>query len=44
MTCWEIFSGGALPYPGINIADIHDHILTGKCLTKPTNAACNDQM
>lgn len=44
VTCWEIFSGGILPYSGINIVDLPDRIQSGKCLSKPNNAACNEQM
>ena len=44
VTCWEVFSGGMLPYAGINVADIPDQIQLGVLLTKPINAACTDEM
>ena len=33
-----------MPYPGINNADLYDHILSGKQLAKPNNAACSDRV
>ena len=44
VTCWEIFSGGMLPYVGFNISDLPDQIQGGTQLAKPNNAACSDEM
>ena len=35
VTCWEVFSLGRVPYPGLDNADIPDYISRGKRLKKP---------
>ena len=42
--CWEIFSGGKTPYPGVHPVDVPRQLDTGYRLEKPVNAACSDEM
>ena len=35
VTCWEIFSLGRIPYPGVNNADIIKLLKSGKRLELP---------
>ncbi len=35
ITCWEVYSLGRLPYPGIDNADILDYVQKGNVLRKP---------
>ena len=44
VTCWEIFSGGKVPYPGINLQEFAKLIRSGLRLDKPCNDACNEEM
>ena len=44
VTCWEIFSGGKVPYPTVNLHELPTMIRTGRRLDKPSNAACNEEM
>lgn len=44
VTCWEIFSGGMVPYAGISVADLPEHIQVGRQLAKPNNDACSDEV
>jgi len=44
VTCWEIFSGGQIPYPGINPVDLPHMIQNGYRMEKPKNLACLDEM
>ena len=44
VTCWEIFSGGKAPYPGIVPTNLPRMLLEGHRLEKPINAACNNEM
>ena len=44
MTCWEVFSGGKTPYPGIHAMDLPHQLDNGMRLEKPLNAACTDEM
>ena len=44
VTCWEIFSGGRTPYPGISPMDLPYQLMTGLRMEKPHNAACSDDM
>ena len=44
VTCWEIFSGGKTPYPGIIPMDLPYQLKTGLRMDKPLNAACSDDM
>lgn len=42
--CWEIFSGGEIPYPGVHPDTIIHHLKRGERLSKPLNSACTDEM
>ena len=44
VTCWEIFSGGKVPYGGVGLTDLSQLLATGQRLEKPTNDACSDQL
>ena len=44
MACWEIFSAGKSPYPGIHPADLPQRLEEGMRLGKPRNAAVSDEM
>ena len=44
VTCWEIFSGGKAPYPGINQKDLLHMLESGYRMERPSNAACTDDM
>ncbi len=44
VTCWEVFSGGKTPYPGIHPADLLQQLDKGVRMDKPLNAACTDEM
>jgi len=44
VTCWEIFSGGKIPYAGIHPGDLPPMIEEGYRLQKPENAACIEEM
>ena len=42
--CWEIFSLGKNPYPGLGPRDVIETLDKGDRLKCPTNAACTDDM
>ena len=42
VTCWEVFSGGKQPYPGISPLSLHWLLEEGQRLEKPNNAACSN--
>jgi len=45
VTCWELFSGGRTPYPGIDPVSLARLLLqSGLKLEKPENAACSEEM
>ena len=44
VTCWEIFSGGKVPYGGVTITDLSRLLADGHRLEKPNNDACSDQL
>ena len=44
VTCWEIFSGGKTPYPGVDPLLLSRMLETEQRLNKPLNAACPDEM
>ena len=35
VTCWEIFSLGRIPYPGVDNVDVIDFLKSGKRLEQP---------
>ena len=44
VTCWEIFSGGKVPYPSVNVIDLPRELVNGYRLQQPSNSACNNEM
>ena len=42
VTCWEVFSGGKQPYPGISPKSLPGLLGEGQRMGKPNNAACSD--
>ena len=42
VTCWEVFSGGKTPYPGIHPVDLPRKLDTGYRMERPLNAACSE--
>ena len=44
VTCWEIFSGGKNPYPGVNPLSLVQLLDNGQRLSKPANSACPEEM
>ena len=44
VTCWEIFSAGKVPYPGIVPANLPKLVAQGLHLEKPANDACSDDV
>ena len=44
ITCWEIFSGGKVPYAGVNAVDLPKRVAKGLRLEKPVNDACSNDM
>ena len=40
VTCWEVFSLGRSPYPGVDPFTLIKYLEGGKRLDKPQNAAC----
>ena len=44
VTCWEIFSGGKMPYPGIHPLDLVGKLEAGYRMEKPPNIACSDKL
>ena len=44
VTCWEVFSGGKTPYPGVHPLELSRQLESGERMKKPLNAACSDEM
>ena len=44
VTCWELFSGGRIPYPGVDPFSLPKLLQAGLKLEKPRNAACSEEM
>ena len=44
VTCWEIFTVGNVPYPGLDPCDLSTFLRSGRRLGKPENAACPETM
>ena len=40
VTCWEVFTAGRMPYPGVDAMDMLKILERGTRLEKPSNAAC----
>ncbi len=44
VTCWEVFSAGKIPYPGVDPSSLAKMLVQGDRLEKPLNSACTDEM
>ena len=44
VTCWEVFSAGEIPYPGIHPQAVMQLLDNGGQLGRPNNQACSDSM
>ena len=44
VTCWEVFSLGKNPYPGVDPFSLIRYLERGERLDKPLNAACSMDM
>ena len=44
VTCWEIFSGGKTPYPGVDPLSLIKMLERGARMDKPFNDACPDSV
>ena len=44
MTCWEIFSGGKIPYGGLSPLSLPRLLKGGERMEAPDNAACSQEM
>ena len=44
VTCWEVFTGGQIPYSGISPVALLELLRNGERLNKPMNPACSDEM
>ena len=44
VTCWEVFSLGKSPYPGMDPLGVVRYLEGGKRLERPLNAACSEKM
>ena len=44
VTCWEVFSLGKNPYPGVDPFSLIKYLEKGERLAKPLNEACSQEM
>jgi len=44
VTCWEVFTGGEIPYGGISPVALLQLLRDGDRLNKPMNPACSDEI
>jgi len=44
VTCWEVFTGGHIPYSGVSPVALLQLLCNGERLKKPMNPACSDEM
>ena len=44
MTCWEVFSGGKVPYAGVHPLELKKELDSGLRLEEPLNLACTSEM
>ena len=44
VTCWEIFSGGKVPYAEVPVREISKLLANDYRLEKPSNNACGEEM
>ncbi|KAL5476059.1 hypothetical protein EMCRGX_G025961 [Ephydatia muelleri] len=42
VTCWEVFTVGSVPYPGLDPCDLPTFLRNGRRMEKPQNAACSE--
>ena len=42
--CWEVFSAGRMPYPGLDPAGVVELLSTRGRLQYPQNGACSQEM
>ena len=42
--CWEVFSAGKIPYPGMDPTGLVELLDTGQRLSCPHNEACSEDM
>ena len=42
--CWEVFSLGKIPYPGLDPLSVVQLLDSGGRLLSPNNAACSEEM
>ena len=42
--CWEVFSAGKIPYPGMDPIGLMELLDGGQRLSCPHNAACSEDM
>ena len=44
VTCWEIFTVGKTPFPGLDPKTLLQMLQKGNCLEYPENTACSSEM
>ena len=44
VTCWEVFTGGKMPYPGVSPLVLTRMLTNGERMDIPDNAACSEEM
>jgi serine/threonine protein kinase len=44
VTCWEVFTCGAVPYPGLNPLNVQRELKLGRRLERPKNTVCSDEI
>ena len=44
VTCWEVFTGGKVPYASVTLTNLPRLLVSGHRLEKPVNDACSDEM
>ena len=44
VTCWEVVTGGHIPYSGVSPVALLQLLRNGERLNKPMNPACSDEM
>ena len=44
VTCWEVFTGGKQPYPGIRPLQVSELLESGQRMSIPANSACSKEM
>ena len=44
VTCWEVFTGGRVPYTGLPAMTLLSELHSGHRLERPTNITCSNEM